>query len=76
MQMGITRDREHEQEAKTEQGNYEDIAVTEDRYKVGTEAWVIKEDVHHYANSGVLGRSVTVISCVRERHYSSNYAVL
>ena len=75
IQMGITQDREHDQEAETEQGDYEDIAVADDRYKIGTEVRVIKEDFHHYTNSGVLGRSGTVVSCVRNKNRSSNYVV-
>ena len=42
--------------------------VADDRYKVGTGVHVIKEDMHHDVNSGVLRRSGTVISYARERN--------
>ena len=74
--MGTTQDREHEQAGGTEQGDYAEIAVADDRYKVGTEVRIIKDDPWHNVNASVLGRSGTVISCVRERNDHSYYVVV
>ena len=62
MQGEIRRDREHEQSRDIEQFDYVDLAVANNKYMVGTEVWIIKDDVWQEDNPDVLGGSGTVIS--------------
>ena len=68
--------REHEQAGETEQGVHAESVVADERYTVGAEIGVINEDMHHDANSGILDRSGTVISCVREKNDSLYYVAV
>ena len=45
IQTRTTRDRAHKQADKIEQDNYAEITVTDDRFKVGTEVWIINDDI-------------------------------
>ena len=76
MQMRITQDREHKPASETKQGDYLDISVAYNRYKVGIEVCISIEGVWRDANSGVLVGSGTVTSCARERYDSLNYVTL
>ena len=66
-QGATTSNREHKQSREIEQVNYINLAVANDKYKIGTEVQITKDGVWHDVNSYVLGSSGTVISCVRQQ---------
>ena len=60
MHVETTQDREYKQPSETEQVDYVDIAIVDNKYKVDTAVRIIKENVWDNANPGVLGKRGSV----------------